>query len=60
MRTINIVRSGIDDAENRRGTSRESLLLQLSDELQKHAEASSNGDKVLKLASVLEELAETS
>jgi hypothetical protein len=57
LQAISTIRSGINDAENRRGTVRESMLLQLVGELKNHAASSSNGDKVLMVADVLNELA---
>ncbi|MCC5908627.1 MAG: hypothetical protein JJU13_20580 [Balneolaceae bacterium] len=57
IRSINTIRNGIKEAENRRGTARQSLLMQLADDLVIRADQSPNKDKVKKIAAVLEELA---
>ena len=58
IRSINTIRNGIKEAENRRGTARQSLLMQLADDLVIRADQSPNKDKVKKIAAVLEELAD--
>ena len=58
IRSINTIRNGIIEAENRRGSARQSLLMQLADDLVKRADQSPNMDKVKKIAALLEELAD--
>ena len=60
LQALRSIRRGIEDAENVRGSARNSLLQQLAGEIEKHAATSSNGDKVLKLAVTLKDLASES
>ncbi len=60
MRSIQAIRSGLDQAEQARGTAQSRLLNSLAGEIANMAGESSNGDKVNKIAETVRNLADAS
>lgn len=57
MQTLQMLRSGVDRAERTNGSEQARILTELATELESRAAQSGNGNKVLKIAETLKELA---
>ncbi|MCC5913626.1 MAG: hypothetical protein JJU46_04555 [Balneolaceae bacterium] len=57
---INTIRRNIQEAEQTNGADRQRMLTELAAELENHAGSSTNGDKVMKIAETLRDLAASS
>ena len=60
MRTIQMVRNGLNEAENSNGSGKSRVLNEVSASLSNSASSSSNSDKVMKLARIIRDLSSAS